>query len=259
MMTGTGYGELYKELCKGCDREFELENLYSCYHNTENLLGDVIKPKAIYIALCGKCRDETDANYKDRMEKGKVYDKHKATYKEEAARIREENTRLREENAKLRDADMNRSIDTTELAMTSVASNTIQNATLAVINDNVIKPMEAFETFVDSDVRRNEDTPSPGGELKRKHSEETNVVNNASTESKTMECISCKGTKPLSTFQTKYHRETKSGRIAERTSTRKKCKSCRRTKCNRAKKARISPGDNLRATEKEPEGGVTHQ
>ena len=231
MTTEKGDRALCKESCRGCDREFELKNLYDHHLITKNRLGDVIKSKAIYISLCGKCRDETNANYKDRMEKGKLCDKHKATYKEE-------DTRLREENVKLRDADMNQSIDTTDLVMTHVESNTIQNATLPVINDNVIKLMEALKTFVDPDVRRNEDTPSPSGELKRKRSEETEVVNNASTESKTKECVSCKGTKPSSMFQKKSRRKLKSGRITEHITTQKKCSTCRKTGCNVTKKAK---------------------
>ena len=202
MTTENGGRALCKESCRGCDRKVVLEKLYDGYYIDKTRLGDICKDhETRYTSLCGKCRDEAHVNEKVYIEKGKLYDKHVTTLKEEVAHLTEEMTKLREASA----------------------------------------------------TRSNE------GELKRKHSEETNVVNNASTESETKECIICKGTKPLSMFQSKHRQKIKGGKIAEYLTTRKKCKSCRnKEEYNRAKKARISPVDNLCA-EKEPEDGVIHQ
>lgn len=267
-------GSLFKKTCRGCSQEFELGNLQNGYLIRKTHLGDVDEEYTTrYRALCTKCCDEADSKYKEYQKKGKLYDKLRATSKKEIARLKEENTRQAKELTELREAMTKQSSDTTN-SFTNPTDDkimfmeliTVNKAVLTTYNDNTTKLMEIYKSLPRSSVYHNEDTPSPDGELKRMRTEEIEVVDNASTapvnthnEIKTMACNSCKSTKPLSMFQTKSREKIKGGKIAEYLITRKKCKSCRNKEYNRAKKARLSPGDNICTTEKEPEDGIMHQ
>ena len=235
-----------------------MEKLYNLYCIEKNRLGDDDEYDMKYTSLCRKCYDEAETNEKKHTKKAIQYDKHKAVWKKEVAALnkkvdvsnkeavalKKEVARLTEEITKLN--EMN--IVHNESITNPIEIYTDYNDTQTVIDDSVAKIMEEVcKTLTESRVYHNEETHGPTGELKRKHSGETEVVNNTPTEpinihneTQTMECNSCKGTKPLSSFQTKSREKTKSGRIAEYLITRKMCRSCRDMKYNHTKKSKTS-------------------
>lgn len=230
--------------------------IYSCYRIVKNQLGDTDEEyETMYMVLCEKCRDKADAKEKEDKKKVNLFGKYRAAWGKDVARLRDEITTLKEIDAmRMKELAKLRDTVTTKLATTAVDAtfefmdpimedNECGPSHSTMLNDNVTKFMEAVNISVDSNVCRNEeeeDTPIPVGELKRKHSEETQVINNKPTESLTIECISCKGRKPLSAFQTKSREKTNSGKSVEYLITRKKCSPCRNTKCNNTKKAKTS-------------------
>lgn len=244
---------LLTKSCRGCNGKFELEKLYNLYLIEKNRLGDDNdKYDMKFTSLCRKCLDEAKTNEKKCAKKAILYDKHKAAWKKEVAASNKEVARLTEEITKLKEIEAMRSNDTAKLVAIPTGDNSMdmnieQNDVQTVINDSVTKIMEACKTLTETRVYRDEEMHGSSGELKRKLYVGPEVVNNTSTgpvnthnETKTMECTTCKGTKPLSSFQTKSHEKTKSGRIAEYLITRKMCRSCRDMKYKHAKKAKTS-------------------
>ena len=188
-------------------------------------------------------------------EKVKLYNIHRAAWKEEATRLRDEIANLKEIDAmRMKELADLMNVVTTKSATTHSHDkfesmdpimahnepNPSDDAIPTGANDSVTKLMEAVKIFIDSNLSRIEEPSNPCGELKRKHSDEIDVVDNTSVESKTKECISCGNTKPLSVFQTKSRETTRRGKSAVYLITRKKCSSCRSKKRNDTKKAKTS-------------------